>query len=253
MIVLEVGINHFGSLSEAKSYLNFFLKSDFKNLTFQIQTEEFYKKFFHKINFELPIKFYSDAIKIAKSKNKKIGLAVCDANTFKKYQNLEFSFYKLLGIAINNYELIEMLSMKNKNIFISLAKGTDKKIYNCIKNFKYKKKLKLIYTSISYDPKDLNLNRISYLKKKFKMSVGYGHHYKNEVPLLLSKFYNSSFIFFYIKKKTLRKTRTFPDDLHAFFLDDLKYLDQKLKEIDIFRNNNKFNTKIKLDDKKIQF
>jgi sialic acid synthase SpsE len=106
---------------------------------------------------------------------------------------------------------------------------------------------------MSYEPKDLNLNRINYLKKKFNVRVGYGHHYKNEVPLFLAKFYNSSFIFIYIKKKTLKKQRSFPDDLHAFFLDDLKYLDQKLKEIDIFKNNYKINTKIKLNDKKIQF
>jgi sialic acid synthase SpsE len=253
MLILEAGINHFGSLSEAKSYLNFFLNSNFKYLTFQIQTEQFYKKFIHKINFELPVKFYSEAIKKAKNKNKKIGLAVCDPSTFKKYQNLDFDFYKLLGIAINNYELIEMLSLKKRTIFISLAKGTNKNIYKCIRKFKCKKKLNLIYTSISYNAKDLNLNRISYLKKKFNVRVGYGHHYKNEVPLFLAKFYNSSFIFIYIKKKTLKKQRTFPDDMHAFFLDDLKYLDQKLKEIDIFKNNYKINTKIKLNDKKIQF
>ena len=30
MLILEVGINHFGSLLEAKKYLNFFLKSDFE-------------------------------------------------------------------------------------------------------------------------------------------------------------------------------------------------------------------------------
>jgi hypothetical protein len=45
MIVLEVGINHFGNEQEAKKYLDFFLKSDFKYLTFQIQSEKFYKKF----------------------------------------------------------------------------------------------------------------------------------------------------------------------------------------------------------------
>jgi sialic acid synthase SpsE len=253
MLILEVGINHFGSLLEAKKYLNFFLKSDFKYLTFQIQTEKFYKKFSNKINFELPVTFYIEAIKQVKNKNKKIGLAVCDPNTFKKYQHLDFNFYKLLGIAINNYKLIEMLSIKKKNIFISLAKGTDKIIYNCIKRFKYKNKLSLIYTSMSYDPKDLNLNRITYLNKKFKIKVGYGHHYKNEIPLLLSKFYNSSFTFFYIKKKPLSKKRIFPDDTHAFFLDDIKYLDQKLKEIDILVNNSKINTKIKINDKKIQF
>jgi sialic acid synthase SpsE len=253
MIVLEVGINHFGSVSQANSYLDFFLKSDFDYLTFQIQTEEFYKKFSKKINFELPLNFYLNAIRKSKNKNKKIGLAVCDVNSFKKYENLNFDFYKLLGISINNYKLIDILSSKKKEVFISLAKGTDNKIYNCIKRFNCQNKLRLIYTSMSYEPKDLNLNRINYLKKKFNVRVGYGHHYKNEVPLFLAKFYNSSFIFIYIKKKTLKKQRSFPDDLHAFFLDDLKYLDQKLKEIDIFKNNYKINTKIKLNDKKIQF
>ena len=52
MIVLEVGINYFGSVSLANSYLDFFLKSDFEYLTFQIQKEKFYKKFFKKINSE---------------------------------------------------------------------------------------------------------------------------------------------------------------------------------------------------------
>jgi sialic acid synthase SpsE len=248
-----VGINHFGSLFEANKYLNFFLKSNFEYLTFQIQTEKFYKKFSNKINFELPISFYLEAIKKVQNKNKKIGLAVCDPNTFNKYKHLDFNFYKLLGVAINNYKLIQMLSLKKKEIFISLAIATDKMIYNCIKKFKQKNKLSLIYTSISYNPTDLNLNRIAYLNKKFKIKVGYGHHYKNEIPLLLSKFYNSSFTFFYIKKKPLSKKRIFPDDTHAFFLHDIKYLDQKLKEIDILVNNSKINTKIKINDKKIQF
>jgi sialic acid synthase SpsE len=126
-------------------------------------------------------------------------------------------------------------------------------IDNCIKKFKYKNKLSLIYTSISYNPADLNLNRIGYLNKKFKIKVGYGHHYKNEIPLLFSKFYNSSFTFIYIKRKSLRKKRIFPDDCHAFFLDDIKYLDQKLREIDILKNSSKINVKIKINDKKIQF
>lgn len=72
MIVLEVGINHFGKLSEANSYLNFFLKSNFEYLTFQIQSKEFYKKFDNKINFKLPLKFYSDAIKKVKKKIKNL-------------------------------------------------------------------------------------------------------------------------------------------------------------------------------------
>jgi sialic acid synthase SpsE len=254
MLILEVGINHFGKLSEAKKYLDFFLKSNFKYLTFQIQTESFYNKFNNqKLNFELPLKFYSDAIKKAKKKKKYIGLAVCDINTYYKYNALNFSFYKLLGIAINNYKLIDMLALKKKEVFISLAKANDRNIINCINRFNYKVKINLIYTSISYDPKDLNLKRINYLKDKFKIPVGYGHHYKNEIPLFLSKHYSSSFSFIYVKKFSYRKNRVFPDDTHAFFLNDLMSLNQKLEEISILINNNNINTKIKLSDKKIQF
>ena len=72
MIILEVGINHFGSVKEANNYLNFFLNSNFKYLTFQIQTKKFYEKNFQKIDFELPISFYKKALIKAKLKNKKL-------------------------------------------------------------------------------------------------------------------------------------------------------------------------------------
>ena len=45
MVVLEVGINHFGKVKEANKYLNYFLKSKFNYLTFMLQTEKFYKKY----------------------------------------------------------------------------------------------------------------------------------------------------------------------------------------------------------------
>ena len=116
MIVLEVGINHFGSIREANDYLNFFLKSDYKFLTFQIQTKRFYEKNLKKINFELPISFYKKAIRKAKLKNKKIGLAVCCPDSFEKYEDIKFDFYKLLSIAINNNSLINSLSKLKKKI-----------------------------------------------------------------------------------------------------------------------------------------
>ena len=41
-IFIEAGINHFGSVKEAKIILDFFLKSKFKNLTFMLHNEKFY-------------------------------------------------------------------------------------------------------------------------------------------------------------------------------------------------------------------
>lgn len=252
MIILEVGINHFGSIKEANDYLDFFLKSDYKFLTFQIQKNKFYKENLKKINYELPISFYEKALKKAKLKNKRIGLAVCCPISFKKYYKIKFDFYKLLSIAINDLKLIIMLSNLKKKIFISLGKGTDSNIKNCIRKFKKKSSLNLIYTSISYDPKDLNFNRIAKLREKFKLPVGYGHHYKNDVAIYLSKFFKSEFLFVYIKKNS-KKNRIYPDDTHAIEIDNIKDLKYKLDQIDIILKNKKINTQIKLNDKKILF
>ena len=252
MIILEVGINHFGSTKDANDYLNFFLKSEYKFLTFQIQTKKFNEKNLKKIDFELPVSFYKKALNKAKSKNKKIGLAVCCPKSFEKYQNIKFDFYKLLSIAINNNKLIKILTKLKKKVFISLGKGTNTNIRNCIKKFSKNSNLNLIYTSMSYDSRDLNLNRIRNLKIKFRLPVGYGHHYKNEIPIYLSKLFGSQFLFVYVKKKQ-KKGRYYPDDLHAIELDKLNTLKGRLREIDTISTNKKVNTKIKLNVKKISF
>ena len=252
MIILEVGINHFGSIKEANEYLDFFLKSNYKYLTFQIQTKKFYEKNFQNIDYELPLSFYEKALKKARLKNKKIGLAVCCPVSFEKYQKIKFNFYKLLSIAINDLKLINMLSNLKKKIFISLGKGTDRNINNCIKRFSKNSDLNLIYTSMSYDPKDLNFDRIISLKQRFKLPVGYGHHYKNEIAIYMSKCLGSEFLFIYIKKNS-KKGRIYPDDIHAIEINNLKNLKEKLNQIDIISTNKKINTEIKLNDKKISF
>ena len=61
------------------------------------------------LDFELTTQTYEKLIQKFKKKKKQIGLSVCDVNTYKKIQHLNFDFYKLLSIAINNYELIDLI------------------------------------------------------------------------------------------------------------------------------------------------
>ena len=251
-MVLEVGINHFGKVSEAYKYLKFFLKSEFQHLTFMIHTDNFYRYMKRRIDFLLPKEFYKRAIKLAHKKKKKIGLSVCDLKSFNNLKDLNFDFYKLLGIAINNKELIDILKKKNKPVYISLAKGSDNNISKCLKYFETKKRLNLLYTNMSYEAKDLDLNRINYLRKKYKLPVGYGHHFKNRVPLHLSSYFNPSFIFIYIKNLRIKK-RLYPDNIHAFFIDELKELKKEFNEIQIILTKKKVNTKVKIHGKKIKF
>ena len=117
---LEAGINHFGKVTEANKILNFFLNSKIKNLTFMLQTSEFYKK--QKslgLDFKLSTKFYETAIKKVHKKKKKVGLAICRLDTFKELSHLNFDFYKLLSAGIDQKDLINNLKKKtNLSLFL---------------------------------------------------------------------------------------------------------------------------------------
>ena len=79
---------------------------------------------------------------MAHKKKKKIGLSVCDVETFNEIKSLKFDFYKLLSIAINNYDLIDELKKTNKTIYISTGFNSSlEKIKNVLIILKITKKL----------------------------------------------------------------------------------------------------------------
>lgn len=248
MLILEVGINHFGKSKEAKKFLDFFLNSKFTHLTFMIHTSQFYKNFENKIKFKLNNNFYKKALSLAHKKNKKIGLAVCDHVSFSEVSNIKFDFYKLLSIGINNKFLIQDLDKKNKEIYISLGKGTNNNIKNCINSFSNKKNLKLLYTSMSYDPRDINLKRIIDLKKRFNLSVGYGHHYHSDTAIILSSYYNADFTFVYIKNSLKNPRRVFPDHKHAIEISHLNKLSDDIEDVKKIKKMYKTKIKIKINE-----
>lgn len=244
MIILEAGLNHLGNIKIANKMLRHFLSSNSKHLTFMLHNKKFYQSS-KKNNYKLPKSFYKKALVLAHKKNKKIGLSVCDTKTFNELSDLKFDFYKLLGIAINNKHLIQQLKKKKKSVYISLAKGSDASIQKCLKLFESKSRLNLIYTSMSYSEKDIDINRINYLKDKFRLPVGYGHHFKNFLPIYLSTYLKPDFYFFYIKLRSNLKLR-YPDNDHALFENELDKVEADIKSIKIILKRKKLNTKIKL-------
>ena len=247
---LEAGINHFGSLKEANKIVNFFLKSSFSNLTFMLHSKNFYKIYKKKnLNFILPEKFYKKLLIKAHKRKKKVGLAVCDKDTFKDLKHLNFDFYKLLSVSINNKGLINELCKKNKPIFISTGFNVkNNQIFTCLKYFKKKRGLSILHTPMSYKISELNFKRILELKRKFKIPVGYSNHNNNFNTLNLLSSYKPSSIFLYCKPSEV-KGRKYPDDNHAIFLDKLENIkkdyfnfnnihqsDKKIIKVDIFKN-----------------
>ena len=72
---------------------------------------------------------------------------------------------------------------------------------------------------MTYNLEEINLNRILNLRKKYKLPVGYSNHNNDKGTLNVLTAYRPSAIFLYCKPKRKRK-RVYPDDKHAFFLDE---------------------------------
>jgi len=253
MFILECGHNHFGNLNEAKLITNFFLKSSFKSITFMCHTKSWYEN--HKkngIDFKLPVDFYKKFIEKCKIKKKNVGLGVCDIDTFKELKNLDFKFYKLLSIAINNFELIKEIDKRKKKIYISTGYSPSiLKIKKCINSFSKKTSLELLHTPRTDKYEDLNFKQIERLRKNFNLKVGYSNHFHDPKTLFALSSYNPSVVMLYLKQKR-KKKRKYPDHNHAFYLDEIENLKKdylnclkthrsnKTKKINVIYNKVKF-------------
>ena len=250
-LILEVGLNHFGNQIESKKYLNFFLKTDFKFITYQIQKEIFYEKF----NFKLPIDHYKFLINQVHKKNKKIGLAVADIKSCKDIAKLNFDFYKILSVSLTDKKLVKFIKRFNKPVFVSCGTASNSQIKKCVSSFNNfeKKKLKLIHTSLSYEDIDQNLKRIRLLKD-LHPQISYGHHYKNYLPLIMLTYSEIEYFFVYIKSIDSKK-RVYPDDKHAFSFKSLEKIKKIITECNnLLGSKNKRNKHIKIiNDEKVSF
>ncbi len=238
---IEAGINHFGDIKEAKKMLKFFLNSKFQNITFMLPSKKFFElqKKSNSIDFELNLSFYKEAILKTHKKKKKIGLSLYSTDTLKDLDKLNFDFYKLMSIGINNFDLIKKLKQKNKKVFVSTGqKIQNHQIKKCINFFKSKRNIELLHSPMSYDPEEINLSKIDSLRKKFNLKVGYSNHYNDINIINLLSAYNPSSIFIYCKS-IRKKNRIYPDDKHAFYFDELN------KMLVNYINFEKMNFKIK--------
>jgi sialic acid synthase SpsE len=241
MFVIEFGVNHLGNSKYLKSLINFYINSSFKMVTLMAHSEEYY---FQHPNHRLSYNDYEKIIDICANKGKKIGLSVCDKKTFEPLSELKFNFYKLLSIANNDKDLIDLVKRKNKHVYISTGFSDDKRVAKSLKYFFNFKKKTLLHTPMTYKSEELNFKKISYFKKKFNQTVGYSNHNNNSKTLFALSAYDPKIIFLYAKPKVnLRKK--FPDNDHAFKIDQLESIKKNYIEcLNSHKINNKINKKI---------
>ena len=230
MIIGEVGLNHLGSEDYANEYVNFHLNNNFECLSFQIRENKFYQRE-EKKHLQLDISYYEKTVdNYCNTENKKIGLSVSNLDSIKNIINLKFDFYKILSIASKDINLIDTLLEKtNSDIYISIGSLDLTGINKIIEMYISNKRVKFNYTQLSYNSENINFLNLLDFASKYKNKFSYGHHYTNDIPIILSRSIKNCDVFIYLKG--LKKVKH-PDEMHAIDFKSFTSLLTKISEID---------------------
>lgn len=200
-IIAEAGVNHNGNLNIAKSLIDHAKIAGADYIKFQsYKTENLvckntlmtnYQKKNSRVNsqfqllkkYELSEKSHKTIIQYCKKKRIKFLSSVFDLESLDLLTKLGIKKFKIPSGEINNYPLLEKISLKANEIFLSTGMSTVQEIKNAIKiliknNCKLKKKITVMHCTSNYpsDYKDVNLLFLNYLKKFSDLNIGYSDH-----------------------------------------------------------------------------
>ena len=214
MIIVEIGLNHLGSVDDAKKIFLALVKTDVDAITFQVREDKFYiNPQFSKM--KLPLVVYETCLKIAKDNDKKFGITLSNTGLIKYFDKLSVDFYKILSKDLEDISFLKTFANKTKkDVYLSTGLASISSISSAIDVFK-RKNVKLIHTSLSHDPSDANLRAIQVMKDNFKNEIAYGHHSSDRTLLYAAQAFCPSDTFFYVKPSDSKK---YPDCKHAIKL-----------------------------------
>lgn len=207
LIIAEVGVNHNGEFNKAKKLIKVAKNVGADVVKFQIfnsddlttkktPTAKYQKKTKFKAQYDMlkKLELSEDKFISLKRYSKKLGIEFCASffSTIEKklINKLNLRRIKIPSGEITNYFLLQSLGRLNKKIILSTGMSNLKEISAAInllvKNGTKKNNITLLHCNTEYPTpiSDVNLLAISYLKKFFKLKVGYSDHSNShEVPI----------------------------------------------------------------------
>lgn len=197
-IIAEVGVNHNGNFNLAKKLVKRLLLLDIDYIKFQICNPELvYSNQAFKANYQKKndssksILEMSKKLQLSKNQHIKLFKFINKSNTGIKYccsafdldslkfllKNTKIPFIKIPSGEIRSIDILKFLSKQKKNIIISTGMANFNEIKDAI-NLLKNNKLLLMHCVSSYPTplKNLNMNILNTLKKKFKLPVGFSDH-----------------------------------------------------------------------------
>jgi len=213
-LIAEAGINHSGSLENAKKLILLAKKYQFDAVKFQkrdldICIPDEQKNIMREtpwgnisyLDYKKKIELNVSQYKELNNFSKKIGIdmfvSCWDNNSLKEMKKLKFKYNKIASAMITNINLLEEVAKERKKTFISTGMCTMRDIKRAVKVFKKNKCKFVLMHSVSIYPceeKVLNLNLIKTLKDKFKCEVGYSGHESTVSPSITAYFLGADYI-----------------------------------------------------------
>ena len=213
-LIAEAGINHNGSLNDAKKLILLAKKYNFDAVKFQkrdidvcipehqkkIQREtpwglmSYYK---YKKKIELNPSQYKTLNEFAKKNRIELFVSCWDTNSLKKMKPLKFKYNKIASAMITNLKFLNEVAKEKKETFISTGMCNFADIQKAVEIFNLHKCPFVLMHSVSIYPCNenlLNLNFIKTLKKKFKCRVGYSGHESSVSPTVTAYLLGADYI-----------------------------------------------------------
>jgi len=253
-IIAEVGPNHQGSLKIAQKYIRKLAKIGVNAVKFQIGiATEIYSDNSFKPKYQKSKKNKStNIIDLAKKrllklsdykvlyetcKKNKVDF-ICSAFDLKSlkylHKNTNFPYFKIASGEIHAKDTLEYIALKKKPIILSTGMSSIFDIKKSLKHLNkfHSQKIILLHCVSSYPTKtkDLNLNFIKVLKKKFGYKVGLSDHSLDSLPSLIAVSMGATII---EKHVTLNKNWDGPDHKASLDVDEFKYLVKMIRKTEI--------------------
>jgi N-acetylneuraminate synthase len=213
-LIAEIGINHNGSIKNAKKLIDLAKKYNFDAVKFQKRNPEVatpdnqkylmretpwgsltYLEYKKKIEFSASN--YSEINNYCKKKKIDWFASAWDVESQIFLQKFNCKYNKVASAMLTNIDLLKVIAAEKKHTFISTGMNSINDIIKCVNIFKKKNcKFTLLHcVSIYPAPEEsLNLLTINFLKKKFRCDVGYSGHESSVSPSILAYFLGATVI-----------------------------------------------------------
>ena len=258
-VIAEIGPNHNGSYKRAAKMIKLIKDSGVDAVKFQLANpHDVYCKDAFKANYQVKNTGKGSIIEMSKKNQlkkedhlkisklcKKFKLEyMCSAFDLKslKYlvNKLKIKRIKIPSGEIKSLDQLQYLSNIKKKIILSTGMSSIEEIKKSIKilNKNFKKNITLLHCVSSYPAvnKDLNLNIINELRKKFKCSIGYSDHFIGEEACLAAVAMGAQVI---EKHVTLSKKMVGPDHKSSSNIEEFIKLVKKIRKLEIMLGKSK--------------